>query len=617
MEAALAVIGTGSPSWDVRGSQLVDPARRRRVGLTLAAATVVAFVSVANALTPSVDAASRSATTTTTKPKTTTTTTTTVPAPVIALAQFPVQGPCAFIDTYGAPRGDGRKHEGVDIIARSGLYVYAAQDGVLTKKYLDAPRSLAGNGWRLTAADGTYFFYGHMSAFGDGLSVGSTVVAGQIIGYVGATGNAGTPHVHFEIHPGGGSSINPTRSVRAIDGCKITTPPSPALVAPSAPVLGDSTTTTVTTTPPATTTAPPKSTPPALPVAATPGGLAQDATLRWQFIEPTAVLTATPPTALLAHVTKRVTVAGVTGISKTSSAVIVRISVTSAQAASVLVHPCDSAAPLATTLFVEPGTMAIGNATVSLTSGQLCVTSSARALARITVVAQLSTTGVGVAPIITRRALDTRMTTTLTPHKVVTLSPQMLGSQAGIQAIAATFTLLDAKLAGTLLITPCGGTELKAPFNAGRITSFSVAIRANDTGLCVMSSVATNLIVDVDAVWSPQAPGFFATTPVRLFDSRETRVPASSTPRTIQVGSLVGGPATVVAVQANLTLLGGSKSASVFVWPCAQPQPESSIAVVSARTRASFSVITSVSNGAFCIASNAPVDVVVDIVGVG
>jgi Peptidase family M23 len=153
--------------------------------------------------------------------------------PVVQIANFPVQGLCSFGDTYGAPRGSGRAHEGVDIIANAGKWIYAVRDGTLTKRYLDLPGSLSGNGWRLTVADGTYFFYAHLSTFAPGLTVGSVVKAGQIIGQVGMTGDAPIPHLHFEVHPGGGASVNPTPVVNAINGCGTTAvPPQPNGIPP-------------------------------------------------------------------------------------------------------------------------------------------------------------------------------------------------------------------------------------------------------------------------------------------------------------------------------------------------------------------------------------------------
>ena len=144
------------------------------------------------------------------------------------ISVFPAQGPCSFADTYGASRSGGRFHEGVDIIAKAGQWVYAVKDGTLTRQYFDATASLSGNGWRLTAPDGTYFFYAHLSTFAPGLTVGSPVRAGQIIGQIGMTGNAPIPHLHFEVHPGGGGSINPTATVKAVDGCKTSAvPPQP------------------------------------------------------------------------------------------------------------------------------------------------------------------------------------------------------------------------------------------------------------------------------------------------------------------------------------------------------------------------------------------------------
>jgi len=134
---------------------------------------------------------------------------------------FPSQGRCSFSDSWHAPRPGNRLHIGVDIVGPKGLALYAVVDGTITKMY-GADSSLSGNALRLTGADQTYFFYAHLDSFAPGITVGSTVRAGQIIGYMGSTGNAGVTHLHFEVHPGGGDAINPYPVVKAVDACHVT-----------------------------------------------------------------------------------------------------------------------------------------------------------------------------------------------------------------------------------------------------------------------------------------------------------------------------------------------------------------------------------------------------------
>ena len=141
-------------------------------------------------------------------------------APVnVQLQAKPMQGPCYYGDTWGAARSAGRSHLGVDIGAAEGQELYAVVTGRITQIYVDSPGSLAGNGLKIATADGTYFFYAHLKSLAPGIQVGTQVTAGQLVGWVGKTGNAGIPHLHFEIHPGGGSAVNPYPIVKAIGAC--------------------------------------------------------------------------------------------------------------------------------------------------------------------------------------------------------------------------------------------------------------------------------------------------------------------------------------------------------------------------------------------------------------
>ncbi len=119
----------------------------------------------------------------------------------------------AYGDTWGAARSGGRRHEGVDMIAPRGLPIYAVTDGVATFK----SNRLGGNAVSLVGDNGNRYYYAHLDSY-----AGSSrrVTAGELIGYNGDTGNAqySTPHLHFQVHPGGGQAVNPYPTVRAA-GC--------------------------------------------------------------------------------------------------------------------------------------------------------------------------------------------------------------------------------------------------------------------------------------------------------------------------------------------------------------------------------------------------------------
>ncbi|MCJ7781647.1 MAG: M23 family metallopeptidase [Acidimicrobiia bacterium] len=143
-----------------------------------------------------------------------------------------------FSDTWGASRSGGRRHTGTDIMSPKGTWVVAVDDGIVGR--LDWNR-LSGWNVMIRHADGWTSHYLHLNndtagtddgeggeetAFAEGLEVGNFVKAGEVIGFVGDSGNAeeSGSHTHFELHVDG-KKINPypfleeamDRRVRALE----------------------------------------------------------------------------------------------------------------------------------------------------------------------------------------------------------------------------------------------------------------------------------------------------------------------------------------------------------------------------------------------------------------
>ena len=146
--------------------------------------------------------------------------------PPLALSHytFPVLEPAEYIDTYGAFRSDvpGNWHHGDDIFAPLGTPVVAVATGTINRVGWEHL-----GGWRLWVRDaaGDEFYYAHLSGYTAGDLRSNKVKAGEVIGFIGNTGDAFTtsPHLHFEIHPrsllhlGYDGAVDPTLLPRPVD----------------------------------------------------------------------------------------------------------------------------------------------------------------------------------------------------------------------------------------------------------------------------------------------------------------------------------------------------------------------------------------------------------------
>lgn len=121
--------------------------------------------------------------------------------PAVARLAVPVEGvqPSQLTDSFDQPRDGQQKHEAIDILAPRGAKVLAAADGKIVKLFDSKP---GGHTVYQFDPSGTYaYYYAHLDSYAPGLKEGQDVHRGDLLGYVGTSGNAdpNTPHLHFAV----------------------------------------------------------------------------------------------------------------------------------------------------------------------------------------------------------------------------------------------------------------------------------------------------------------------------------------------------------------------------------------------------------------------------------
>jgi peptidoglycan LD-endopeptidase LytH len=113
----------------------------------------------------------------------------------------------AFRDSWGASRSGGRKHEGIDIFAPRGTPILSTSRGLVVRV---GQNKLGGNVVWILGPGRQMHYYAHLDRFGE-LEAGDFVLPGDVIGFVGNTGNARStpPHLHYGVYVPGEGAINP------------------------------------------------------------------------------------------------------------------------------------------------------------------------------------------------------------------------------------------------------------------------------------------------------------------------------------------------------------------------------------------------------------------------
>jgi hypothetical protein len=553
----------------------------------------------------------------------------------VAIAVFPVEPRCSYVDTWLAPRPGGRQHLGVDIIANAGAKVYAPNDGVVTKLTYDSPAVRSGNAMRFTRADGTYFFMGHFSSFAPGIAVGKHYRAGEVIAYVGRTGNTTVNHLHFEVHPGGGAAVNPTPIVRAVDRCSSSPPPPPPPTVPPTtvpPPTVPPTTVPPTTVPPPTvppptvpTTVPPTTVPPTVPPTTVPSpGSGSYVPSRITAVGPARVV----DTRFGRHpvpATSGTTAYPITGGTVPADATAVQLTVWASGSGGngyVAVVPCDLTAATGTATVLTSTQRTTGASVwTPVVGGRVCVRTNVATQLTIDVHAYSSprsTLGATVTHPV--RVFDSAWAGKLlragTPRTLRVAGAA--GMPASASAATLTLTTAGSAVTGTVQAYPCGGSPSGVPVaviaRAASSMSFTVPVAA-DGSVCLVSTVDVSVTLDVVTAWVSNGAALRPLPPLRLFDSRTAgagRLVARSA-SALQAAGTARIPADARAVAVNVFVINAAKDTTVVVQPCGGPATTAVMVTAVAGSSSSGSGTVTLGNGRLCITASASVHVVVDV----
>jgi hypothetical protein len=313
-----------------------------------------------------------------------------------------------------------------------------------------------------------------------------------------------------------------------------------------------------------------------------------------------------------------VPVAGQSGVPASgATAVVVNLTVTEPAALGfATAYPCGTAPPDASSLNYAAGQTIANLVTVKVgDAGAVCVVASSPTQVIVDVTGYYGGGGSGFASVAPVRLLDSRQGGAK-PIMAGTVVRVAVAGNAGVPRTGVTgaslnVTATSAAAVGFVTVYPCGVNAPNAS-NLNVVAGATVAngvVSATDTtgAVCVVSSVATHLVVDLNGWFGTAALGSFtALAPARLIDTRATTRLAANTTLAVPVGSQL-------AVALNVTIAEPVGSGFATVWPCGLPKPNaSSINFTRGQTIANAVNMGVGTGGAVCVASTVATQVIVD-----
>ncbi len=538
-------------------------------------------------------------------------------APAVHLASFPVDGPCSYVDSWMADRGvssTGAKlyHEGVDIIAASGVPIRAVVDGTVTRI---STSTRGGNQLYLEQADGSYYFHAHISRYADGLVQGQKVTAGQIIGYVGQTGDAqySIAHLHFEVHPAWNAKkpINPFPVIGELPGCGRGGTGALASLPDSVTENYSGTTANAAGTGGVIAAATPADTPSKSSNGFDGLGAVQPKRLA-DSRQSLSLTTFTPGTV------NYLTIAGHGGVPANATAVMVNMTVTNPAGAGWLrAWPCGQTIPDTSTLNYTDGQTVANGALMQLgAGGKLCFQATTGLDLIVDVMGWQGNGGsLGFGATGQQRLFDSRSGAPVDAASVVRV--KIPGSSP--KAATLNITAVSPAAAGHLTVWPCDALHpvtSSLNFSDGDVIANAVTVGVSASGeVCMDASTSSHLIVDLSGVWSEKAGARpTSVTPSRLLDSRGSK-PAAGFVQKVQVTGRAAVPTAATAAQVNITVTDPNGSGFVTAWPCGQPQPNvSNVNYANGETVANSATVP-LGGGQLCVAASSPADLIIDVTG--